>query len=370
MEDKNKKEIIEDIEIFEMEPSSEELKQLEQISVDDDISDVIEIDDELENLLEIEESDVESIKSNARMASSSMNMVFEKTRNFKLLTREEEIRLFKKLREENDQNAFDIIFYSNIKLVRQLASKYRREKISVDDLFQEGCIGLKKAIERFDYELGYKFSTYASWWIRQAIRRSIADKGSVIRIPVHMKEYMNKIRSAIEILKNDSYREPTSAEIAEYTGFSVERVESILYFKENSNTVSLNTKINGEEDTELGDMICDENVEAGTNIIENIVLKDAVERCLSILTEREREIITLRFGLDGEGEKTLEFIGQKYGLTRERIRQIEMKGLRKIRVRVEYNSNVYNKDNNQFESDIYESDERIPYQKIMKNKQK
>ena len=245
-----------------------------------------------------------------------------------LLSPEEEIELAKRM-ELGDENARKRLAEANLRLVVSIAKRYVGRGMQFLDLIQEGNLGLIKAVEKYDYSKGFKFSTYATWWIRQAITRGIADTGRTIRVPVHMVETINKLIRVSRQLLQELGREPTPEEIAEEMHMSVERVREIL--KISQEPVSLETPIGEEEDSHLGDFIQDDNVPVPADAAAFTLLKEQLEEVLGTLTEREQKVLTLRFGLEDGRARTLEEVGKEFNVTRERIRQIEAKALRKLR---------------------------------------
>lgn len=295
----------------------------DDLMLDDDM-DIDGLDDEKE--VELDKIDLSvpegvSIEDPVRMYLKEIGKV-------PLLSAEEEIELAKKM-EQGDENAKKRLAEANLRLVVSIAKRYVGRGMLFLDLIQEGNLGLIKAVEKFDYRKGYKFSTYATWWIRQAITRAIADQARTIRIPVHMVETINKLIRVSRQLLQELGREPTPEEIAEEMDMPVDRVREIL--KISQEPVSLETPIGEEEDSHLGDFIQDDNVPVPADAAAFTLLKEQLVEVLGTLTEREQKVLRLRFGLDDGRARTLEEVGKEFNVTRERIRQIEAKALRKLR---------------------------------------
>ena len=296
----------------------------------DEIEDQI-IEEEEIVLTEEDEVDVENIDLSVPDGVSiedPVRMYLKEIGKVPLLSAEEEIELAQKM-ELGDEEAKKKLAEANLRLVVSIAKRYVGRGMLFLDLIQEGNLGLIKAVEKFDYRKGYKFSTYATWWIRQAITRAIADQARTIRIPVHMVETINKLIRVSRQLLQELGREPSPEEIAEEMNMPVERVREIL--KISQEPVSLETPIGEEEDSHLGDFIQDDNVPVPADAAAFTLLKEQLVEVLSTLTDREQKVLRLRFGLDDGRARTLEEVGKEFNVTRERIRQIEAKALRKLR---------------------------------------
>ena len=317
---------------FDMEELDKLYETIESMNIEiiDDFSDA-----ELDNL----NFDTELPKSQDAVAAASadthnlamddpVKVYLKEIGRVPLLTAEEEQVLAMRI-ADGDQQAKQRLAEANLRLVVSIAKRYVGRGMLFLDLIQEGNLGLIKAVEKFDYEKGYKFSTYATWWIRQAITRAIADQARTIRIPVHMVETINKLIRESRQLLQELGREPLPEEIAERMGISVERVREIL--KISQEPVSLETPIGEEEDSHLGDFIQDQNVPVPAEAAASNLLRDQLNEVLDTLTEREQKVLRLRFGMDDGRARTLEEVGKEFQVTRERIRQIEAKALRRLR---------------------------------------
>lgn len=274
------------------------------------------------------EADIEAAITKSVAVDDHVRMYLKEIGKVPLLTAEEEIELAKRM-EAGDEEAKKKLCESNLRLVVSIAKKYVGRGMLFLDLIQEGNLGLIKAVDKFDWRKGFKFSTYATWWIRQAITRSIADQARTIRIPVHMVETINKLMRIQRQLIQELGRDPTPAEIAEVMEVSEDKVREILKIAQEP--VSLETPIGEEEDSHLGDFIPDEEVPAPAEATAFSMLKEQLVEVLDTLTEREQKVLKLRFGLEDGRARTLEEVGKQFDVTRERIRQIEAKALRKLR---------------------------------------
>lgn len=297
---------------------AEELELDEDLFVEEDIEDEEDIDMETIDLSVPEGISVED----------PVRMYLKEIGKVPLLSSEDEIELAKNI-ELGDDNAKQSLTEANLRLVVSIAKRYVGRGMQFLDLIQEGNLGLIKAVEKFDYRKGYKFSTYATWWIRQAITRAIADQARTIRIPVHMVETINRLVRVSRQLLQELGREPVPEEVAARADMQVERVREIM--KVSQEPVSLETPIGEEEDSHLGDFIQDDQVAVPADAATFTMLHEQLMEVLDTLTEREQKVLKLRFGLDDGRPRTLEEVGKEFNVTRERIRQIEAKALRKLR---------------------------------------
>ena len=293
----------------------------------DDITPEMEELQEIENLSEEELVDPESLVDSFNV-DDPVRMYLKEIGKVSLLTSEEEIELAKRM-SEGDESAKQRMAEANLRLVVSIAKRYVGRGMLFLDLIQEGNLGLIKAVEKFDYTKGYKFSTYATWWIRQAITRAIADQARTIRIPVHMVETINKVMRISRQLLQELGHDPTPEEIANEMGMPVDKVRDILKIAQEP--VSLETPIGEEEDSHLGDFIPDEDASEPAEAASFTLLKEQLAEVLSTLTPREEKVLRLRFGIEDGRTRTLEEVGKEFNVTRERIRQIEAKALRKLR---------------------------------------
>ena len=314
-----------------MDASGEEQdEETEEILIDtgDDLLD--EEDEVIEELEEVEEVRVEETAEVLEGVSTEdpVRMYLKEIGNVPLLTSEQEVDLAMRV-EAGDVQAKRELTEANLRLVVSIAKKYVGRGMPFLDLIQEGNMGLMKAVDKFDYTKGYKFSTYATWWIRQAITRGIADTGRTIRVPVHMVETINKTLRMTRQLLQELGREPTPEEVADRLGVPASRVREVL--KISRDPVSLDTPIGEEDDSHLGDFIEDDTALSPADSATFSMLREELANALESLTERERQVVKLRFGLEDGRARTLEEVGREFNVTRERIRQIEAKALRKLR---------------------------------------
>lgn len=298
---------------------------------DSDVDEALLLDEDLDKIAEEEDVELDKIDLSVPEGVSiedPVRMYLKEIGKVNLLTAEEEIELAKRM-EEGDEDAKKRLAEANLRLVVSIAKRYVGRGMLFLDLIQEGNLGLIKAVEKFDYRKGYKFSTYATWWIRQAITRAIADQARTIRIPVHMVETINKTLRMTRTLLQELGREPTPEEVADRLNVPVARVREVL--KISRDPVSLDTPIGEEDDSHLGDFIEDDTALSPADSAAFSMLREELGIALESLTERERQVVRLRFGLEDGRARTLEEVGKEFNVTRERIRQIEAKALRKLR---------------------------------------
>ena len=320
--------------IFEyLEAQGIDVLRISEEVVIDDLAD--DLPDDIDLMLVTEEDDVEVDMEKIDLSvpdgisiEDPVRMYLKEIGKVPLLSADEEIELAKRM-SEGDEDAKKRLAEANLRLVVSIAKRYVGRGMLFLDLIQEGNLGLIKAVEKFDYQKGFKFSTYATWWIRQAITRAIADQARTIRIPVHMVETINKLIRVSRQLLQELGREPMPEEIAKEMDMPVERVREIL--KISQEPVSLETPIGEEEDSHLGDFIQDDNVPVPAEAAAQTLLKEQLNEVLDTLTEREQKVLRLRFGMNDGRARTLEEVGKEFDVTRERIRQIEAKALRKLR---------------------------------------
>jgi len=307
-----------------------EPEQLEQIYDKLESSGITILEDQPEDIVlaDVSTAGAEPDPAEDTGVEDPVRMYLKEIGKVALLSSEEEIELAS-LIADGDENAKKRLVEANLRLVVSIAKKHMGRGMSMLDLIQEGNLGLIKAAEKFDYTKGFKFSTYATWWIRQAITRAIADQSRIIRLPVHMSEFISRVRKASAQLLNENGSEPTSEQIAERLGVPEEKVREVL--RTSQEPVSLDTPIGEEEDSHLGDFIEDETILTPDQAAANAMLREQLNNALETLSPREAQIIRLRFGLEDGHSHTLEDVGARFNVTRERIRQIEAKALRKIR---------------------------------------
>ena len=311
--------------------SAELLEEMENGEID--VSEM-DIDDEFVES-EIDESEVDKLLQTdlLKMAESMdvdepIKMYLREIGQIPLLSYDEEIEYAQRVLK-GDEEAKQKLIESNLRLVVSIAKKHTNRGLKMLDLIQEGNMGLMKAVEKFEYEKGFKFSTYATWWIRQAITRAIADQGRTIRIPVHMIETINKIKKESRIILQETGKEPTAEELAKKLEIPVDKVKNILEM--NQDPISLETPVGSEEDSELGDFVEDQKTTSPYEATNRAILREELDAVLKTLSPREEKVLRYRYGLDDSSPKTLEEVGKIFNVTRERIRQIEVKALRKLR---------------------------------------
>jgi len=313
------------------------LKAQEMMPEEIEKSEVVDFEDPDDEFIEseIDDSEVDKLLQTdlLKMAESMdvdepIKMYLREIGQIPLLSYEEEIDYAQRVLN-GDEEAKQKLIESNLRLVVSIAKKHTNRGLKMLDLIQEGNMGVMKAVEKFEYEKGFKFSTYATWWIRQAITRAIADQGRTIRIPVHMIETINKIKKESRIILQETGKEPTAEELAKKLEIPVDKVKNILEM--NQDPISLETPVGSEEDSELGDFVEDDKFLNPYDATTRVLLKEQLDEILKTLNEREEMVLRYRYGLDDGSQKTLEEVGKIFNVTRERIRQIEVKALRKLR---------------------------------------
>ncbi len=310
----------------------------------EDIGDDSDIDIDFESFVEEDSREQEEqtgeLVRELRFSDDSVRIYLQQIGKIPLLSQEEETAFAKLIQEKDDEYAKEQLVRANLRLVVSIAKKYIGRGLNFLDLIQEGNVGLIKAAEKFDYSKGYKFSTYATWWIQQAITRGIADKSRTIRLPVHMIETLSKIKRATRDLKNTLHRTPTKEEIAEKLDMSLSKLRYVI--RAAQGTISLETPINQkEENAKIADVLIDEaSVSPDTKVTQDNLMSE-VKGMLNKLSQKERDILILRYGLDDDGQKkTLEEIGAKYSVSRERVRQIENRAICKLKKLCKYNVEI------------------------------
>ena len=310
-----------------------EAMNIQIVSEDLDLSDALDLVDDLDDDIDLSDVDEEDLVDPVDLAAEynlddPVRMYLKEIGQIKLLSAEEEVELAQKV-SEGDQAAKNKLTEANLRLVVSIAKKYSGRGLHILDLIQEGNTGLIRAVDKFDWTKGNKFSTYATWWIRQAITRAIADQARTIRVPVHMVEVINKATRCNRKLVQELGREPTVEEIAAELGLPVEKI--IEANRTAADTLSLDTPVGDEEDTSIGSFVEDERTPGPADATSNALLAEALKEILDTLTEREADVLRMRFGMYDGRTHTLEEVGQIFGVTRERIRQIENKAIRKLR---------------------------------------
>ncbi|MBX9877459.1 MAG: RNA polymerase sigma factor RpoD [Candidatus Obscuribacterales bacterium] len=300
--------------------------ELEELDLDD--NDDFTIIDDMDDSMEDDDEPVELPTTRELATEDSVRLYLREIGRIQLLKPDEEIELARKILQ-GDMIAKRKLVQANLRLVVSIAKKYIGRGLSFLDLIQEGNLGLIRASEKFDHERGYKFSTYATWWIRQAITRALADKSRTIRVPVHMVETINKLKKVTRQLAQELNRKPTEQELAHAMDVSIAKLHEII--KAAKEPISLETPIGKEEDSRLGDFIEDAETDRPETTVTHELLRQDLAKMLNELTPRERDVLRLRFGLDDGRQRTLEEVGQLFAVTRERVRQIEFKALRKLR---------------------------------------
>jgi RNA polymerase primary sigma factor len=329
-----------DAQVIELRSDEPELDEALDEALDDDDDDSTPLDEfavEAEAgfyaaLDELQAEEPDSDLGALEFSTDSMQLFLRDVGKVELLTAAKEVELAKRI-ERGDHRAKQEMVEANLRLVVSIAKRYRNQGLPFLDLIQEGTIGLVRAAEKFDWRKGYKFSTYATWWIRQAVARALADKARTIRMPVHVVEKLNKIVRAERKLRAERGREPTNAEIAAELDLAVEDVESIR--RTSQAPVSLEKPVGDDDESEFGHFIEDESAPLPDEAADTAFRSEALTRCLASLSFRERRVLELRYGLHGESPRTLDEVGRSFNVTRERIRQIENQGLKKLRALAE-----------------------------------
>ncbi|NLI78282.1 MAG: sigma-70 family RNA polymerase sigma factor [Candidatus Riflebacteria bacterium] len=268
----------------------------------------------------------------------SVKLYLQQLTKLSLATQEEEVAFAKRILE-GDADAREALIKANLRLVVSIAKKYTNRGLLFLDLIQEGNLGLLRSIEKFDYSLGYKFSTYSTWWIRQAITRALAEQSRVIRIPVHIMEIVNKVRRTVRVHQQEHGREPTMPEISAQVGLPVERIEEVI--KLTQEPISFELTVGNKEDSALENFICDTDAVSPEEAVVDSLLKEQIEKVMAVLTDKERQVVALRFGLEDGIPRSLEEIGRIMSVTRERVRQVEEKALKKLRANTTTNLKDY-----------------------------
>ncbi len=302
--------------------------ELDAGTIDDFYSALDELNVEVTGRAVEEEEEAEEAPSAREISTDALQLFLKDIGKVDLLTAAQEVELAKRI-ERGDHSAKQVMVEANLRLVVSIAKRYRNQGLPFLDLIQEGTIGLVRAAEKFDYRKGFKFSTYATWWIRQAVARALADKARTIRMPVHVVEKLNKIVRTERKLRAERGREPTSAEIGAELDLSVEEVETIR--RSAQTPVSLEKPVGDEEESEFGHFLTDELQPLPEETAETNMRREALEKILGTLSSRERRVLELRYGLDGQHPRTLDEVGRTFNVTRERIRQIENQSLKKLR---------------------------------------
>jgi RNA polymerase primary sigma factor len=315
----------------ELEPEVAALESLDE--ADDDEDELAPLDAQLDAAADYEAArDEPEEPIDTEFSADSLQLFLKDIGKVELLTAAQEVELAKRI-ERGDHRAKQEMVEANLRLVVSIAKRYRNQGLPFLDLIQEGTIGLVRAAEKFDWRKGYKFSTYATWWIRQAVARALADKARTIRMPVHVVEKLNKIVRSERKLRAEKGREPTNDEIASDLDMTVEEVESIR--RTSQTPVSLEKPVGDEEESEFGQFIEDEHTPLPDEAADTAFRAEALAKCLGALSSRERRVLELRYGLNGEQPRTLDEVGRTFQVTRERIRQIENQGLKKLRALAE-----------------------------------